>query len=197
MAAHVNTQSSTDGLAACWGGDDDAYLSVQHSNETHDWSLPTEHPLLWTFEQQTHAEACAMLFSSEYMFDFDARKALIRLGADPEACRFLVKQYMTHPLVQRFIRHRMQNFTRQNVLTQDTVLAWIYQEATDKSPFSNPLARVKAQQILAKHLKLEGQDESTKVAVMNGGVMLVGQMETAEAWEKQASEAQRKLQETA
>jgi hypothetical protein len=162
-----------------------------------DWSLPTDHPLLWSFEQQTHAEACAMLFSSEYMFDFDARKALLRLGVDPEACRALVKQYMTHPLVQRFIRHRMQNFKTQNVLTQDTVLAWIYQEATDKTPFSNPLARVKAQQILAKHLKLEGQDESTSISVVNGGVMLVAPMDSPESWEKKASEAQRKLQENA
>jgi len=193
----MNTQGNLEGLTASWGSDDDTYLTMSSSISDDDWSLPTDHPLLWSFEQQTHAEACAMLFSSEYMFDFDARKALLRLGVDPEACRALVKQYMTHPLVQRFIRHRMQNFKTQNVLTQDTVLAWIYQEATDKTPFSNPLARVKAQQILAKHLKLEGQDESTSISVVNGGVMLVAPMDSPESWEKKASEAQRKLQENA
>jgi hypothetical protein len=131
------------------------------------------------------------------MFDFDAYKALLRLGCSVEEARALRKQYMSFPLVQRFIRFRMQNFRAQNSMTEDTVLAWIYQEATDKSPMANPLARVKAQALLAKHLRLEGQEDKTTNVNINGGVMLVSPMDTPEGWESRAAASQKALQDNA
>lgn len=170
-----------------------------------DLSLPKDDPLLWDLEEQARAEALASLFSSEYVFDWNPVNALIRMGADLYEAKALAKEYMRNTLVNRFIRRRKQRFFSQNVASAEHAISLISQDASDFSPFANPIARTKAQQAYwqaimeLRKLELEERkadmEEASRGRGVNGtngtgGVLIVPGLMRGESWEQLASEAQ-------
>jgi hypothetical protein len=180
-----------------WDVDDTQYLSANSSEIQLEWSMPEDDPLLWTKEEQIRAETCAALFAAEYLFDWDPRAALIRLGVPAGDAGHVAKSYMTHWLVQRNIKVRIRNFKRENCINADTALAMVARDASDFSRWANPLARVKAQATLVKVLEMDMSPDKRNGGVgvngSQGGVMVVGPVLEAEAWEADAAVSQEEL----
>lgn len=158
--------------------------------------LPTEDPMLWDAEQSTSAEVCAALFANEYLYDFNAQKAMLRLGVEEERATNLAKLYLRHWLVLRKLRESVQNFRNQQIATDDNVLSLMYRDACNFAPDANPIARVSAQRQLAKVLCMEPDDKLKAMsheATPNGGVMVVDGLGTIADWEARAATAQAQL----
>ena len=182
-----------------WDDGHDTYLSAADFQGVKDWRLPTDDPILWDKEECTRAEMLSMMFSAEYVFDWDPRRALVRMGVPQEQVKALAKQYMTFPLVQRFIKVRTKSFKRKQAVTVDTALALVHRDASDFSIMSNPLARVKAQATLVKVLGMEPEGSGGKNGgggtnvTQNGGVMVVPGLLDGKTWEELAADSQENL----
>lgn len=185
-----------------FGTEQESYVELESLFSTEDWTLPTEHPLLWTIEEQAHAEACCLAFAAEYIYDWNGKQALIRCGVEAKQANALAKVYLAHPLVQRCIRAAIQNFKEQQLATQDAALAFIYRDASDFSPYANPLARVNAQKTLARYLQMDltpaERAPGSGINVNNhGGVMVVEKLSSVDEWEQETTTQQEQLIENA
>lgn len=179
----------------------DTYLASQH--RTLDLSIPEEDPLLWDTAEHSKVEALASLFSLEYMHDWNAEKALIRMGADTREAKKLAPAYLVNTTVNRFIKRRKQRFFAQNNFSAEQTISWMSQDASDFSMFANPIARTKAQQALwqaqmdLRKLELQERKMALEETIQErldnedgGGVLVVPGIMDGIAWEETASECQ-------
>lgn len=188
---------SSGGFRSMWDLEESQYLSPQSAEIGLEWSLPQDDPMMWTKEEQARAETCAALFAAEYLHDWDAYQALIRLGVPPSDAKLVAKSYMSHWLVLRNIKVRIRNFKRDNMVNADVALAMVARDASDFGRFANPLARVKAQSTLVKILEMDMPMDKRNGGLgaggSQGGVMVVGPVMDAEAWEADAAPSQEEL----
>lgn len=154
--------------------------------------MPEGDPMLWDKEESARALAIATRFSAEYVWDWDSRRAAIRCGVDPSQAKTVGKALLEHWLVQRAVRAAMSRFKKTETVTEDTVLALVHRDASDFSPFANPIARVNAQRTLAKALGLE-EPRKKEVEVnlrSTSNVLVTPGLVGLDSWERVASDSQ-------
>jgi hypothetical protein len=163
--------------------------------------IPEGNYEVWTPEETHLAEHIARCFALEYVYDFSARNAAIRLGFDHKAAAEVGRKLLNHWLTQRCIRKLEQRFEQDKLVTADRVLSLLYRDASNYSPGSNPIARVSAQKNLVTLMGLAKPKQvevTTKAgaggAGKMGGVMMVPFVMTPDQWEQHAENAQRALQ---
>lgn len=118
------------------------------------WRMPQGDPADWNLEQETQGDFLAKNFAEEYVRDFNAASACIRLGCPERDAITSGRLLKNHPVVVRFIEKITKEFSEINVVTEDTMMAMLYKEAKDEN--NNAAARVRAQEQLAKMMGFIG-----------------------------------------
>lgn len=141
-------------------------------------------------------------FAKHYVTRFDIVHAMLAMGwAEPDEDFGIInkrgRRYLNHPLVREAISNYQQRFSETDILTRDRILAGLYEEAADRSPFTTSASRVAAWSKLAH---LTGMDEAVKPkkeepkeAKSTSGVMLIPYMGGVDEWEAAAMGSQAKL----
>ena len=141
-------------------------------------------------KMRPNQRALRELFCNEFLFDFNATRALMRCGypwalADKEA------SHIFHEAgVQQRIKELMSSVDNLGV-TRERIMAGLLQEATDRSGNGSAAARVASWKHLATMVGVAGTEKS-EVAI--SGVMLVPEAGGGvDAWEGKATASQTKL----
>lgn len=135
-------------------------------------------------------------FVEEYLVDFNAIKAAIRIGFREQFAKDYSSQFMAEPFVQRLIKERQDEspedeFEEEEVLKR-RVLKGLVREANYFGPGSSHTGRVAALTRIAEITKLSNGDKNVNVNV-TGGVMQVPGIASIEDWQKEAESSQEKL----
>ena len=126
------------------------------------WRMPSGDPSEWNLEQETQGDYLAKNFAEEYVRDFNAGDACMRLGCPEKDAGSSGRRLKNHPVVVKYIEKITQEFSEINVVTEDTMMAMLFKEAKDEN--NNAAARVRAQEQLAKMMGFIG-DNSVEVNV--------------------------------
>ncbi len=136
-------------------------------------------------------------FVTEYLIDFDAWAAAIRIGFLSSVAVQYAQQMMECPYVRREISRRQLEEPvdpRESAKeTKKQIAASLLREAHYRGPGSSHSARVAA---LGKLAQINDMDAPTKIVsdvTHRGGVMMVPAIASVEEWEKAAITSQEKL----
>jgi hypothetical protein len=136
-------------------------------------------------------------FVTEYLKDYDAWKAAVRIGYLRTVAHEYASFLMQEPYVQREIARRQAehapNQKENEKHERHMVKQWLIEQARYQGPGSSHSARVSA---LAKLCNILDMDGTTKVkadVMHKGGVMMVPAIASLEDWEKQAAKSQDEL----
>lgn len=116
--------------------------------------MPHGDPAEWSLEQETQGDYLAKNFAEEYVRDFNATSACLRLGCPEKEANSHGRKLKNHPVVVKYIEKVAREFSEINVVTEDTMMAMLWKEANDES--INAAARVRAQEQLAKMMGFIG-----------------------------------------
>ncbi len=92
------------------------------------------------------------LFVEEYLLDCNATKAAIRAGYSPRTAKKAGPRLLTNPRIRAAIRMRMQERSERTRVSADYVIERLVREAEGEGEDSSPMARVKALELLGRHL---------------------------------------------
>ncbi len=134
------------------------------------------------------------LFVAEFVKDFNAVAALLRLGFQFEAPNVVATRWLKEPYTQYLLDQYIDGATEKALITRNKVIAALNREANSYGLDSSGASRVSALGKLAKILGMEIDRTEVSVAVA-GGIMLVPLAASPEDWEKNASKAQLELKE--
>jgi hypothetical protein len=136
-------------------------------------------------------------FVTEYLVDYDAWAACIRVGFLKSVAIEYAGHFMQEPYVQQQIALRQQgepgNTKEQEAIERRLVKQWLIQEARYKGPGASHSGRVQALGHLKNMLDLDGTKKVKKDVTHRGGVMLVPAISSVDEWEKAAAVEQDKL----
>lgn len=91
-------------------------------------------------------------FVQEYLVDLNATQAAIRAGYSEPSAYAIGVENLRKPQIQALIKEAQQERAVRSGLTQDYVLARLQVEAEFSDKGSSPGARVKALELIGKHL---------------------------------------------
>lgn len=136
-------------------------------------------------------------FVAQYMIDFNARAAALRVGFSASFASDYGQRFMDEPYVRQRIAESQQAVAddpkAESEETKRRIRARLLHEAYYTGPGSSHAARVSA---LAKLAAFYGMDAPVKTVnehLHRGGVMCVPAIASVEDWEKAATESQEKL----
>ncbi|QJI53338.1 terminase small subunit [Alteromonas phage vB_AcoS-R7M] len=135
------------------------------------------------------------LFVKEYLVDYNAYFAALRVGFHSSFAAEYAKKLMGEGFVRRLIakQEREQASDDQQNLSKAQVEKYLFREANYYGPGASHGARVSALSKLANIYGMDKEPESTDDGLPKGGVMVVPMRVTADEWGKQASDSQGKL----
>lgn len=139
----------------------------------------------------------AQAFAKAYLVDFDAARAVIRIGladeaTDPTKLVRMGNDFTRNPLVLQALQAYISRIESDKIVSRERVLMGLLTEANYYGLGGSASARVAAWGKLAKILGMELPPEDPKAA--RGGVMLVPYMEGGiDAWEAAAVGQQARL----
>ncbi len=137
------------------------------------------------------------LFIAEYMVDYNAAAACIRVGFHPDQAEDFAAQFMREGYVLRGVAEQQQQpiSASQASIMRSQVIHKLWEESN--GPFARPSERVGAltslTRALAIELKEDTGDDNTGPA---GGVMQVPAMTDPDTWSEIAAAAQKKLKDS-
>ena len=108
-------------------------------------------------------------FVDEYLVDLNATQAAIRAGYSAKSARFMGAENLTKPNIQEAIQAALAARSSRCQVTQDTVLTGLHDEAKDHGEGSSQTARVRAWELLGKHV---GMWKETPSPVLNAGTVI-------------------------
>lgn len=161
-----------------------------------DWMLMAMLPSMTPAEKELRDK-----FIAQYMLDFDAWAACIRIGHVKEVALDKATEYMTEPYVQQQIASRSYSDDLDPKAAakrkRRQIEASLMREAHYRGPGSTHAARVAA---LSRLCGIHDMDEAAKAkanVTHRGGVMMVPAIASVDEWEAAASASQDKLMEDA
>lgn len=136
-------------------------------------------------------------FVTEYLVDYDAWAACIRVGFLKSVAIEYAGHFMQEPYVQQQIALRQQS-EAENPKAADAqekrlIKQWLIQEARYKGPGASHSARVQALSQLKNMHDMDGTKKVNKQVTHRGGVMMVPALANLDEWEKAAAAEQDKL----
>lgn len=140
------------------------------------------------------SKAMRQAFVAEYVKDFNATKAVIRMGWNG-AIGYIRKkgsELLREPYVQQLIEAFLASVKEDAIVTRQRILAGLVTEANNAPEAAT---RVNAWAHLGKMLGM--YVEKKEVNITGSGVMLVPATGTPDDWERAAEESQRKLKQDA
>lgn len=160
----------------------------------------------WNGEEMEHDESMTQSerdlldrFVQEYLIDFNATTACIRLGYTKSFAEGYAVQFMDKPYVRKKIVEAQQaespDEKKEKEATRRRIRSMLMREAQYRGPGSSHAARVGA---LTKLMSMYDMDSPTKHAhdhKVRGGVMMAPGIATVEDWEAEAQASQTNLQE--
>lgn len=163
--------------------------------------------IVYSLELTREEMALRERFASEYIVDFHAYNACLRLGMAPGlamdyAREFLQDSYVQHVLAQLTFKKKAADpkedpaaAHREITAARQKIIAGLEREAFNYGPGSTQSARVAALSRLAAIYKLDESGTQDDDDIPKGGVMVVPQALSADQWEAAASSSQNKLAE--
>lgn len=141
-------------------------------------------------------------FISEYLVDFNAAQAFIRMKAEEEPFKEIDAaaaaaggySFTREPYVAKKIQEALEAMEEANIVTRKRVLGGLLREANYHGVGAQHGARVSSWTKLAGILKMDVKQVEASVA-LRGGVMIVPATEDGAGWEARAAEAQAALKE--
>ena len=138
--------------------------------------------------------ALRIQFVKEYVKDFNAYQACVRLGLLPEFAKAWSKKFMDEPYVQRKISEHCQYGTMADDKAQKTIDEnMTLNTIRDLMCNGGDAARAAAAKMM---MSIRGMDSAAKADVTingRGGVMVVPTISSVDDWEKVAQEQQERL----
>lgn len=135
-------------------------------------------------------------FVSEYIKDYNATRAILRMGYkyDRKVAQTKGSQFLSEPYTQHILAEIMERMEEKAIVTRSEILIGLKREANAEDvPFSsNSGTRIQALRYLAKILGMEVLKADIEVKT-TGGVMLVPLSASPEEWEAAAAASQKKL----
>lgn len=134
-------------------------------------------------------------FVKEYMVDFNAYYAALRVGFHASFASEYAKQFMGEGVVRRLIaeEERKEADEKDQNLLKAQVEKGLFREANYYGPGSSHGARVSALSKLAVIYGMDKEAQANDDNIPKGGVMVVPMRVSADEWGAGASESQRKL----
>lgn len=132
-------------------------------------------------------------FVKEYLFDFDAYQACMRVGFANQFASDYARRLMGEPYVQRRIAElsKVSPSDEKEQAEQDKLLTLrVLREAAQRGPYAS---RVAAAAKLAAILGLDAPVKSSQEVLHRGGVMMVPSIANLDDWEQAAEATQSKL----
>lgn len=163
--------------------------------------------IVYSLELTREEMALREQFAKEYVVDFNAYNACLRMGmasglSVDYARLFLQDSYVQHVLTQlTFKKHAVDPNDdpaaahRELMASRQKIIAGLEREAFNYGAGSTQSARVAALSRLAAIYKLDESGTQDDDDIPKGGVMVVPQGMTNEQWEAAASDSQNKLAE--
>lgn len=147
---------------------------------------------------QTRTKLLRKKFVNEYLKDFNASRALLRMGYkyDLKVANAYAGKWMGEAYTQYLIAEAMEKMDEQAIVDRKEVLLGLKREAhAPDVPFSsNASTRISALRSLAKILGMEIVKADVNMTI-GGGVMAIPLSGSPEEWEKATQLAQAKLKE--
>ena len=91
-------------------------------------------------------------FVREYMIDLNATQAYIRAGYSPKGANAKAARLIANDRIQAELRKAKAEAAERNEVNQDDVIQWLLEEATNRTKTGSAAARVRALELLGKHL---------------------------------------------
>lgn len=130
------------------------------------------------------------LFVYEYLKDFNASKAVLRMGFQIKSFAKKGSEFLREPYVQQLIDEHLDNAKEDTIVQRSRIMAGLLAEATNAPEAAT---RVAAWTQLGK---ISGMYiERKEVKVQGSGVMILPSTGTPDEWEAAASAAQAQLKE--
>ncbi len=155
-------------------------------NFVDDGSLPIEHNI--PLKRKVMLDA----FVGEYLHDFNARMAWIRVGGNPNSPTDAYNALNT-AYVQLQLRNVAEMIDEEKLVTRAEVLMGIKKEANHFGDDGSSSARVRAWGLLAKIKGMEAPIKIEGEVLHKGGVMEVPMVATEVEWQDVAAESQTAL----
>lgn len=137
-------------------------------------------------------------FVAEYMKDFSAYKAALRIGFLREFAADYSEKFLNEPYVQKQIAALTSLPPKKEEVDEDAdkqeIINMLRREANYHGPGSSHAARVSALAKLTAILGMDAPTRSINENIHRGGVMVVPSTQSQEDWEKQAMKSQGELQ---
>ncbi len=108
-------------------------------------------------------------FVDEYLIDLNGAAAARRAGYSERTARQVAAENLTKPVIMAAITEAQQKLSQRTELTQDWVLTQLRTEARESGEGSSHGARVRALELLGKHLGMF----PTKIEVESKGTLRV------------------------
>ena len=137
------------------------------------------------------------LFVTEYLLDYDAYAAALRVGFQEQYAHQYASQFMGESYVRKRIAEithgAPENEKEWKEATQRKIVASMFREANYNGPGSSHGARVAALSKLASLFDMDKPSKVEQTITHKGGVMAVPGIASIDEWEKQALASQEKL----
>lgn len=131
------------------------------------WDMAKGNPKDWDLAQEAQTHHVASEFAKAYVVDFVQRNACIRLGITPEGdlANDTAHRVKNHPLTQEYIAKLVKKFSKTKHVTNETVMAKIWEVAND--PVANDNAKLGALKLTAEILGMKIDKKEVDVKGIN------------------------------
>lgn len=133
------------------------------------------------------------VFVKQYLYDYDARSAVVRVGFSANYAEYYADKFMSEPYVLRRILDLEQKQSHLEVTkkAKALVIRRLHEQANFKGKGSSHAARITA---LSKLAQLYDMEPEKKFDLSNqSGVMIVPAMQSPKDWGEGAKDSQSKL----
>lgn len=156
----------------------------------------------WSAEETAQAEVRAQLFAIEYIRDWSAINAAVRLGVDPALAKTVGQELHRHWLTCAYVEQLQDRFIKSELMSRDRLAALMARDASNFGAGANAQARVGAQKNLMTLMGCDAETQGAKARkaadqIKAAGVMFVPLFGTEDAWEALARQNQDKIREEA
>ena len=167
------------------------------TENTSDWEWAKMSPELTPRERQLRDA-----FVDQYLIDYDAHAAALRVGFQAAFAPDYAKKFMGETYVRQRLKMMEQTEPTVGAAIEDKynnrrIKAKLMEEAFYTGPGSSHSARVSALKALAAIQGLEAPKKTESLNVHKGGVLMVPAIANLDDWEAVAVESQRALQTSA
>jgi hypothetical protein len=130
-------------------------------------------------------------FVAEYVFDYNATTAILRLGYAETGAAIRGSTWLRHPYVQWKLKQFINKLEHQTLCTRGQVVSWLVREANYAGVDGSAAARVSALKQLSKAFGLN--IVKVEQEIKNVHVMEVPMVPTVEQWSGLAAQQQEEL----